>query len=109
VPKGANVRFGSKADVSWAPRSHASAWPPRDRCSAPRSERKLSVIIARDVDRVFRPEDYCESFIPVRHLSVSRGGACVGSTATHRSFTPLAFGEIKTFVFVSHCSRTRLS
>ena len=55
------------------------------------------------VDGAFRAEDYCESLVPVSHLGVSRGRARVGGTATHRSFAPLAFREIKTLGFVSHC------
>ena len=73
------------------------------------SASKLLVIIDRDVCRVFRARDDCESLVPVSHLGMSCGYARVGSTATHRSFTSLALREIETFVFISHCSRRNAS
>ena len=65
-------------------------------------------MIDGEVGGAFSAEDYCESLVSVSHLGVSRGRARVGGTATDRAFAPLAFCEIKTLGFVSHCPRTRM-
>ena len=45
-------------------------------------ETEVSVIIGRNVARMFRAEDHCKSFVPVSHLGMSGGHARVGAAAT---------------------------